>query len=61
MTHEQLTDMIRRMTECDRVTVAELYERLRAMYERGELDEPVPMEFIVKVLIRDLDKWRRLE
>lgn len=61
MTHEQLVDVIRRMTECDQITVAMLYGRLRAMYERGELDEPVPMARIVKVLVRDLDKWRRLK
>lgn len=61
MTHEQLVDIVRRMTECDRMTWTELYKRLCAMYERGELDEPVSRTTLVTILIRDLDKWRRLK
>lgn len=61
MTHERLVDIIGRMTECDQVTLAGLYRRLHAMYERGELDEPVSMAMMMKVLVRDLDKWRRIK
>ena len=60
MTHEQLVDLIRRMTECDRMTLSELHRKLHAMYERGELDEPVSPATLVKVLIKVLEKWRRL-